>query len=561
MGMTDEKERIFSVAAYIRLSREDGDREESDSVGNQRRLLQQFLEGREDLCLYDFYIDDGFSGTSFQRTAFLRMLGDIEAGVVDCVAVKDLSRFGRDYIETGRYLERYFPELGVRFLSLSDGIDSLKQPYDMLLPIKNIFNEQYARDISGKIHATLSAKQKAGAFIGAFSCYGYRKSPLDKNRLIIDEYPASVVRRIFSLYLQGYGKQRIASLLNSEGVPCPAAYKQALGMKYQNPRILPGVACWSYSAVNSILHREMYVGNMVQGTRRQHMRGRQKAVKREQWIVVENTHEPIIDRETWEKTQRLLAGRTKSVEFHSRRNPFTGLVRCGDCGGAMARNTWRRADGSRVCSLYCGVYPRNGRQFCSPHMVPLRLLEELVAEDLKTLLANAEAICGQSLDTMMKNQMLFRDPRKQKNMAGQRTIDERKNITAPQPITDPKELSSQKKTQKKNIRQELALVRKRKQSLYEDYQDRLISRDDYLAYRRDYQQKENVLSMQLKLLEQEKDSDPKGAKPESEPEPVTGEQFLARIQPELLTRELAAGLIAGITVYEPNRIQITYRFS
>ena len=205
---------LFNVAVYIRLSREDGDKEESDSVGNQKKLLTEYVSRKDELILYDVYIDDGFTGTNFNRPAFKRMIKDIEAGKVNCVIVKDLSRFGRDYIDTGRYLEREFPELGVRFISITDGIDSMKQAYDMLLPIKNIFNEQYARDISKKVQTAVKTKQKAGEFIGAFTSYGYKKSPVDKNKLIIDEYSADVVRRIFSLYIKGYGKQKIAKLLN-----------------------------------------------------------------------------------------------------------------------------------------------------------------------------------------------------------------------------------------------------------------------------------------------------------------------------------------------------------
>ena len=197
------KAAVYQTAVYIRLSREDGDKAESDSVGNQRKLLMDFLKSEPELSLFSEYVDDGWSGTSFKRPAFERMIRDIEAGLVDCVAVKDLSRLGRDYIDTGRLLERYFPDMGVRFISLADGIDSRKQEYDMLLPIKNIFNEQYARDISRKIHAVVRTKQKAGEFIGAFACYGYRKSPSDKNRLVVDERAAEVVRLIFQLFLEG----------------------------------------------------------------------------------------------------------------------------------------------------------------------------------------------------------------------------------------------------------------------------------------------------------------------------------------------------------------------
>ena len=193
------RQTYFSVAEYIRLSREDGDKVESDSIGNQRKLIAEYLKNKEEFIVYDTYIDDGFTGTNFERTAFKRMIADIKAGKVNCVIVKDLSRFGRDYIDTGKYLERFFPDNDVRFISITDNIDSIKQAYDMLLPIKNIFNEQYARDISKKVHAAMNTKQKAGEFIGAFASYGYKKSLADKNKLVIDEYAANVIRRIFEI--------------------------------------------------------------------------------------------------------------------------------------------------------------------------------------------------------------------------------------------------------------------------------------------------------------------------------------------------------------------------
>ena len=195
------KNILFNVAEYIRLSREDGDKAESDSIGNQRKLITDYLKNKDDFVLYDTYIDDGFTGTNYNRPSFKRMIADIEGGKVNCVIVKDLSRFGRDYIDTGKYLERYFPDHEVRFISITDHIDSMKQAYDMLLPIKNIFNEQYARDISKKVHASMKTKQRAGEFIGAFASYGYKKSPADKNKLVIDEYAAGVIRKIFKLYI------------------------------------------------------------------------------------------------------------------------------------------------------------------------------------------------------------------------------------------------------------------------------------------------------------------------------------------------------------------------
>lgn len=353
MWINDNRPEKFNTAVYIRLSREDGDRAESDSAGNQRKLLTKYVAENSDMVLYDLYVDDGYTGTNFSRPGFRRMMADIENGRVNCVVVKDLSRFGRDYIETGRYLERIFPRLGVRFVALSDHIDSRESAYDMLLPIKNIFNEQYARDISDKIHAAIDTKQRAGEFIGAFASFGYRKSPCDKNRLVPDAEAAEIVRRIFRMFVQGCGKQQIAKALNAEGIPCPAEYKRINGENYQNCNERGGKMHWSYSTINSILHKEIYVGNMVQGTKYQKLRMYQKAVAPEEWIVVEHTHEPIIDEETWEKAQKLL-GKQTGTRAEVSPNPFAGILKCGDCGGAMVRNSWKKADGRREYYL-----PRN----------------------------------------------------------------------------------------------------------------------------------------------------------------------------------------------------------
>lgn len=217
------------TALYCRLSREDGDRMESDSIGNQRKLLEAYIENHPELVMAECYADDGYTGTNFQRPAFQRMLRDIENGRIRCVLVKDLSRFGRDYIETGRYLERWLPEHGARFIAVTDNIDSDRGAYDMMMPLKNLFNTQYARDISQKVKSSLHAKQQRGEFIGAFASYGYCKDPQNHNRLVIDPPAAEVVRRIFTLFENGMGKIRIAKQLNEEGIPCPSEYKRLTG--------------------------------------------------------------------------------------------------------------------------------------------------------------------------------------------------------------------------------------------------------------------------------------------------------------------------------------------
>lgn len=513
---------LFNVAIYIRLSREDGDKEESDSVGNQRKLLAEYIAKKEDFILYDVYVDDGYSGTNFNRPSFQRMIADIEDGEVNCVVVKDLSRFGRDYIDTGRYLERYFPEMGVRFISVTDGIDSMKQAYDMLLPIKNIFNEQYARDISKKIQATVKSKQKAGEFIGAFTSYGYKKSPVDKHKLVIDDYAADVVRRIFSLYIQGYGKQKIAKLLNAEGVLCPAEYKKVNGENYKNCNCLESTTYWSYSTINSILHREMYVGNMVQGTKRQRMRSKQKKMTKEEWIIVENTHEPIIDKVTWEKARSLLQKRTRELDLETNKNIFAGFVKCGDCGRAMAKNMWRRADGSKTYSLYCGTYKRNGKQYCTPHTLPMAVLEDIVLGDLKVIAHSAD-----NLKELVQSQSFTASKVKR--------------------IAD---------TELSKIKTELERVKKLKKSIYEDYREELISKEEFLSYREDYLKKEELYSKQIEALEEKKN--------DNVTEDVFETPWLKRLLElkdiESLDRDIVVEMISEIKVYENRKIKITYNF-
>lgn len=513
---------LFNVAIYIRLSREDGDKEESDSVGNQRKLLTEYVAKKEDFILYDIYVDDGYSGTNFNRPSFQRMIADIEDGKVNCVVVKDLSRFGRDYIDTGRYLERYFPELGVRFISVTDSIDSMKQAYDMLLPIKNIFNEQYARDISKKIQATVKSKQKAGEFIGAFTSYGYKKSPVNKNKLVIDDYAADVVRRIFSLYIQGYGKQRIAKLLNAEGILCPAEYKKVNGENYKNCNRLESTTYWSYSTINSILHREMYVGNMVQGTKHQRMRSKQKKMPKEDWIIVENTHEPIIDKETWEKAQSLLKKRTRELDLETNKNIFAGFVKCGDCGRAMTKNMWRRADGSKTYSLYCGTYKRNGKQYCTPHTLPMAVLEDIVLGDLKAIVDSVD-----NLKELVQSQRFTASKVKR--------------------IAD---------TELGKIKAELERVKRLKKSIYEDYREELISKEEFLSYREDYLKKEELYSKQIEALEEKKK--------DNVTEDVFETPWLKRLLElkdiESLDRDIVVEMISEIRVYENRKIKITYNF-
>lgn len=517
---------FFNAAAYIRLSREDGDKAESDSISNQRRLIADYIKEKEDLAVYDTYVDDGFTGTDFNRPSFQRMIDDIEAGKVNCVIVKDLSRFGRDYIDTGRYLERYFPERDVRFISVTDSIDSAKQAYDMLLPIKNIFNEQYARDISKKIHAAVRTKQKAGEFIGAFASYGYRKASADKNRLVVDAYAAEIVRRIFELYIRGCGKLRIAAILNEEGIVCPSEYKKINGENYRNARRLNSTSYWTYSTINRILQNEMYIGNMVQGRKHQQMRSRARTAERSEWIVVEGTHEAIIDKDTWEKTQELLKRRTRNINLQRNTAVFAGFLKCGDCGRALVKKTYASEHNGKKSesgtNYYCGTYVRSGRQYCTPHKIGHEVLENIILDDLKVML--------QSMDNLKELAA--------GGMAGSMAVPDSREAAE---IT---------------IQAELEKIRKLKKAVYEDYREELISKEEFVSYRQDYAQKEELLVKQLSCVEKKN-----GSAEENVFDTAWFQRLLEYREVEKLDRAVVVEMLHEIKVYENHKVKITYNFS
>lgn len=373
---------VWKTAGYVRLSREDGDKAESDSIGNQRALLTQYAAAHGELELVEIFQDDGYTGTNFDRPGFQQMERAILDGRVNCVVVKDLSRFGRDYLETGQYLERRFPEWGVRFIAINDGVDSQRGRYDLLLPVKNLFNTQYARDISDKVRSALETKRRMGKFVGAFPSYGYRKDPEDHNHLLVDPAAARVIRRIFDDYEEGKGQAGIARQLNVERLPPPSEYKRMLGERYRNGRQEGQTPCWTYATVHRILKNRMYAGDMEQGrSSRRTMHGKARRLEREQWSVVADTHEGIIPRDQWERVQALLKRRTREVDFTAKtpENLFSGFLYCGDCGRAMTR------DGSGC--YQCSSYRRHGAAVCSRHAVSGQALREWVLADLNRMLS------------------------------------------------------------------------------------------------------------------------------------------------------------------------------
>ena len=365
----------YHAALYIRLSKEDESEGPSQSVQNQESLLREFVQQHR-LIVYDTYIDDGWSGTSFDRPAFQRMITDIEEKKVNMVITKDLSRLGRDYILTGHYMERYFPEHRVRYISLLDGIDTgVDSTANDITPFRAIMNDMYAKDISKKIKSVKRDKQRKGQFIGGKPVYGYKMHPTEKNKIVIDEEVAPIVRRIFALALSGMSCRNIASLLNQEGVPTPATYA---GLPVARPG--PYTGLWSSERISDMLQNETYIGNMVQGRSVKISYKSKKCLKQDpaNWVVVEGTHDPLVDRETFQKVRMLVNSRRHT---RSRTYDFLlkGLIFCHECGYPMAVINRKNARGEDVLYFVCRTYQRFTKAgVCSCHSIKEKTVTDAV---------------------------------------------------------------------------------------------------------------------------------------------------------------------------------------
>lgn len=338
----------YKAAIYVRISKEDGNIE-SNSIVNQKELIKEFLKNKEDISICSEKIDDGYSGANFNRPGFKEMLEEIKEGKINCVIVKDLSRFGRNYIEAGRYIEKIFPFLGVRFIAINDNYDSnhsLEGNSDILIPFKNLVNDAYCKDISIKIKSQLDIKRRKGEFVGAFSTYGYKKSNENKNKLVIDEYPAEVVKDIFRWRIQGLSLKKIADRLNLYGILSPMEYKNYKGMNYRTSFKENSKAKWSSMAVSRILQNEVYIGNLIQGKEANlnYRIKKKQRISEENWIRAMDVHEPIISSEIFNLTKKIMRMdiRKTKVDIGS----YSGLLRCGQCSKVMVRKdeTYRCKD-------------------------------------------------------------------------------------------------------------------------------------------------------------------------------------------------------------------------
>lgn len=370
----------YHAALYIRLSKEDESEGPSQSVQNQESLLREFVQQHR-LSVYDTYVDDGWSGTNFDRPDFQRMIGDIEARKVNMVITKDLSRLGRDYIMTGHYMERYFPEHRVRYISLLDGIDTgVDSTANDITPFRAIMNDMYAKDISKKIKSVKRDKQRKGQFIGGKPVYGYKMHPTEKNKIVIDEEVAPVVRRIFALALSGMSCRNIATRLNQEGIPTPATYANL-------PVARPGpyTGLWSSERISEMLQNETYIGNMVQGRSVKISYKSKKCLRQApaNWVVVEGTHEPLVDGETFRKVQ-LLVGSRKHTRSRTYDFLLKGLIFCHECGYPLAVLNRKNARGEDVLYFVCRTYQRFTKAgVCTCHSIKEKTVTDAVVAKVR----------------------------------------------------------------------------------------------------------------------------------------------------------------------------------
>ena len=383
--MNKTQEQVWNTCGYVRLSHEDGDKEESNSVTGQKDLIRDYLSRNPELRECGMKVDDGYTGSNFDRPAFQEMMAEVKAGKINCIVVKDLSRFGRDHLGVGEYIEKIFPFMGVRFIAINDNYDSLHsnvESDELIIPFKNLINEAYCRDTSIKIRSQLEIKRRRGDFIGSFAVFGYRKDPADRHRLLVDDYAAEVVRDIFAWKLDGLSAGDIAARLSASGIPTPMDYKQSQGMNYSTSFRIKEKSEWSAGMILRILKNPVYTGVLEQGrvTTPSYRVKRLVNKPREEWAVVENCHEAIINYYDFESVQKALALDARTTESGKAVDLFSGMVNCGECGGAMIKKTV--PSGKKKYTYYVCATHKNEKT-CFSHGIRDTALTEIVLEFLK----------------------------------------------------------------------------------------------------------------------------------------------------------------------------------
>lgn len=523
-----QEHKVYRCYAYGRLSKRDKEDgvHESNSIKNQRALIHDYISRCPDLKLCMEGYDDDYTGTNFERPEFKKMLAAVEAGEVDCIVVKDLSRFGREHLDTGRYILKSFPAMGIRFIAITDGYDSSRQDASshMLVSFKNLMNDNYCRDASIKIRSHLDVRRQNGKFIGAHAPYGYQKDPEDKNHLIIDNEAAAVVRDIFAWKIAGMSNKRIADRLNQVGVLSPMEYKQAKGSRFASGYKVHAKSAWSSVTVRRILTSVVYLGILEQGKRTTPNYKVKTVVERppEEWFRVEGTHEPIVSQEDFDLAARLLLLDTRAAPGQETVYPLAGLLYCGDCLSTMTRKSLETEGHLYHYYLCTGHRADNTR--CSTHTVRAQSLEQAVLDGLNFHIRSVAALRDALEAVSRRPSQRLEAEKLDRRMAA--------------------------------LREELEKVQELKDTLYRRYALGEIEEEDFREFKRIFEQDRLRAEQAIEAQRAELDAIRKNGSPVSPW--IAYFQRFGRV--EELTRPVAVRLIDQVRVFEGGRVEITFRY-
>ena len=518
-------EKVYRTAVYLRLSKDDGDRNESNSIVNQKALCQDYVAKNRDLELVKVFTDDGYSGTDFDRPAFREMEQYMYDGKIDAVLVKDLSRLSRNYVEGGRYLEKIFPEQGIRFISINDAYDSIQersQSDSLIIPFKNLINDSYCRDISIKIRSSLNMKKRKGEYVGAFTPYGYRKDDQNRNQIVPDEYAGGIVQDIFSWYKAGSSVLQIADQLNERGVLSPMEYKKTNGINFQTSFRKNVQSLWSYRAVHRILTNEIYTGVLIQGKRgtpnyKVHV-VREK--EENEWIRVEDSHEALITYEDFKAVQEMLGRDTRVAGNANGENVFSGFLFCADCG----------------LSMYRKIVPGKKRKYyyfrCSGSKSRTCTTHEIQASELERVVTNA-------IQSQVSNVLSISELLKEIENLPQGSIEE---------------TSYQKHIRK--LEEEIEHSRKMKLKLYEDLTDGILDKTNYMDLREQYT---DIIEERMAVLERVK-RELRDAKVHGGAERLWISRFKEYGNIQKVDRRVLMALVDKIIIHNNHAVEVVFKY-
>ena len=457
----------WQLGMYRRRSADEKGSEESNSVANQKKLIDIFIKNNKDLKLKKDYVDDGYTGTDFERPGFQEMISDIESGKINAVIVKDLSRLGRNYIGVDKFLDEIVPKYNIRFISINDNVDTYINPNIMNsldIPIKNLMNESYSRDSSEKLKSSLRASKKAGNFIGKVAPYGYIKDKEDGHKFVVDPDASKVVKKIFDMILSGKSKQEVANYLNNNHILSP--------MAYLNERLNYSAKIttkeWTNKTIDKIVKNKTYIGYLVQGRKRRvsHKIHKLVAVPENEWIIVENHHKPIVSKEVFEQVNDILYNRNIRICNNGELKKYTGFIKCADCGANLYRMS-KKDNNVKIYYYYCSNYINN--KTCSKHYITEIDLDNIV---LSLLNRQIDLVCD--IDKKISDTLYSSRAEYDKEVKKIKIIE---------------------------IDKEISKIQELLNGLLDDYKSDYISKDELEEYNRDYLYQLNQLRIEKEEID------------------------------------------------------------